>query len=146
MRKQRNGLLTVGALAIGVLPLALASPAVADPHTATLTVGPVILPSVPVELCVDGDCTPESPMANATLTVEATTDGDVQPVVAEVSACPDGELGLAIRATTATAASATLTVTVNGTGVDGESRTIVVGPRDVTLDPPGAVASLCTTD
>lgn len=146
MNIQRRGARMFGALALGVLPLALATPASAAGHTATLTVGPVVLPAVPVEVCLDSTCTPSTPLLNVTLKAEATTDVDIEPVLLDETACPAGQVGAAIKVTSDTAAGASIKVTATGTGVDGQPKTIVVGPKTVTVDVPGVVASACTTD
>ncbi|MFF3249083.1 hypothetical protein ACFYWY_36375 [Streptomyces sp. NPDC002870] len=146
MNTQRRGARMLGVIALGVLPLALATPASAAPHTATLTVGPVGLPAVPVQVCIDSTCTPSTPMLNVTLKAEATTADSVQPVVLTQLACPAGQLGAALTITSDTAAGASIKVTATGTGTDGQQKTIVVGPETVTVDVPGVAVSACTTN
>jgi hypothetical protein len=142
----KRGATVLGALVLGVLPLTLASPAFADSHTATLTVGPVVLPAAPVEVCLDTTCTSTESLLNVTLKAEATTTSSVQPVVLTRTDCPAGTLGAGINLSSSVAASATVKVTATGTGTDGTVKTVVVGPQTVTVDQPGLVASACTTD
>ena len=146
MKIQRRGAMMLGAIALGVLPLTLASPAFAATHTASLTVGPVALPSVPVNLCVDGTCTPTTALVNETLKVDVTTDASVSPVSIVPALCPAGELGLAVKVSaTSASASATITASLSGTALNGQAEQFVVGPETVNLTTGGVVVSACAT-
>ncbi|WKX72266.1 hypothetical protein [Streptomyces sp. XD-27] len=147
MNIKRRGARLFGAIALGVVPLALATPASAASHTATLTVGPVILPSVPVQVCLDSTCTPSTPLVNVTLKAEATTDTAVVLPTLTKSQCPSGQLGAALTITSTDAqATASVKVTATGLGTDGQQKTVVVGPKTVSVGAPGVVASACTTN
>ena len=141
----RRGAMTLGALALGVLPLTLASPAFADTHTATLTVGPVVVPGIPVQVCIDSTCAPSVPTLSTTLTAEATVDATVAPVNLTPALCPAGEVGAAIEVSSATTVSVTIKVTATGPGLDGQQHTTVVGPETVSVGPAGVVLSACAT-
>ncbi|MGP3969653.1 hypothetical protein [Streptomyces sp. 6N223] len=144
MRIQRRGATILGALALGVLPLTFASQAqAAEPHTVSLTVGPVVLPGVPIEVCIDTTCTPTSPLLDVTATAEVTTEATTGLTLTPAS-CPDGSLGVAIRASSGTAADATVELTVTGTALDGERKELTVGPENIGVDAPGVVISVCT--
>jgi len=145
MTTLRRGAMMLGALALGVLPLTLASPAFADSHTVGLTVGPVVLPGVPVQVCVDSTCAPSTPMLSATLSAQATVDTTVSPVSLTPALCPAGELGAAIRVSSATTASATVEATVTGTGLDGKQVSVTVGPKTVSVGPAGVLVSACVS-
>jgi hypothetical protein len=145
MRIQRRGTAILGALALGVLPLTFASQAqAAEPHTISLTVGPLVLPAVPLEVCIDNACTPtSSPLLDVTATAEVTTDATTGVTLTPAS-CPDGELGVALRASSDTAADVTFALTLTGTALDGERRELTLGPENIGVDVPGAVIAVCT--
>lgn len=113
-----------------VAVLALAGPAFADP-TITLTVGPVVIPDVPVEICITDtdlpepidECVTTPPGESVTLTVVVTVQTPepvvVPPAVTPI-ACPAGTEGVAVRVFTGSVAVAiggTVTVIVDGTPV-----------------------------
>jgi hypothetical protein len=145
MTAVRRGAKLFGAVALGVLPLAFASPAFADTHTATLSVGPVVLPGLPAQVCIDATCTPSTALLNVGLTAQATTDVTVAPVTLTATSCPVGQLGAAIKVTSATTVSATVTATATGLGLDGQLHTVVVGPETVSVGPVGVTVSACAT-
>lgn len=106
--------LTAGVLALG-------APAGAAPTTVSATVGPVAIPGVPVNVCVDNGaltCTPTPVSTSVSLTASATVDpAAVTPPTVVPGACSNGQ-GVALVVTTGSAGtliSGAVTVTVNGT-------------------------------
>lgn len=110
--------------------LALAGPALAD-TTVTLTVGPVPIPEVPVEVCITqtdlpdpiNECVTTPPADTLTLTVVVTVETPepvlVPPAVTPI-ACPAGTEGVAVQVFTGSAAAAiggSVTVIINGEAV-----------------------------
>jgi hypothetical protein len=129
--------LTVGAL-LGTVALAGTAFAATD---ATLKVGPVPIPSVPVELCVSqtdvplpGTCVSTPSGQSVSLLVNAKvltpTVGVVPPTIRQVP-CPGGTEGVAAQVTTGSAAA-----TVGGSasiGVNGGAPiTVPVAPTVAT--------------
>lgn len=124
MRTKPNGglrLRVFAALSAVVGVAAMAGPAVAAPLMVSATVGPVVVPGVPVNICVnDGTltCTPTLPATSFALTVSATINPDAltAPTVTP-GACSNGQ-GVALVVTTGSAGtiiSGSVTVTVSGT-------------------------------
>lgn len=147
-RTRRSIRRSAAAVAFGTAPLllALATPAAAAPHTATLTVGPVSLPSVlPVKGCVDDDCVTTPALTDVTLTVNATTDTSGDPVVLTSVPCPTGA-GAAITVTTTVTAKVTIAAQVTGNGPTGPVN-IPLGPKTqtITAGTPGLTVSSCTS-
>jgi hypothetical protein len=124
--RKRRGALLLGSL-LGAI--ALTGSALAD-TTITLTAGPVTVPGVPVEVCVNQTDTPEptnecvtTPEAlTVALTVVAhvdTPEPEVVPPTITPIECPAGTDGVALRVDTGTAETAiggsvTITLVVDG--------------------------------
>ena len=134
--------LLVGAAMIMVL-LALAGTASAA-IPVRLALGPVVVPRVPVVVCVGGTCTTTPPARSVSLvvTAEASRPGLslTQPTVVP-ALCPGGRVGLAASVTPGSVGAAidgSVTVTTTG----GSRVTI---PIDLTLNPgsPPATISAC---
>lgn len=111
--------------AIFAAVLALAAPASAD-TTIELTVGPVAIPTVPVEVCVNqndvpvNECveTPPAQTVSLTVIVEVNTpDPVVTPPTVTPIDCPAGTQGVAAQVFTGSAEvtiGASVTIVVNG--------------------------------
>ncbi|WP_225839632.1 hypothetical protein [Streptomyces sp. NK08204] len=138
--------LGVTGIAFGVIPLISASPAFATPISTSLTVGPAVLPQVPVSACIDTTCVATPTLTSVQLTATATVDGSITPVVLTPEVCPNGGLGVAVRVTTTQTLSVTLSADVSGTTPSGSPVDISVGPKTetITAGTPGALISACT--
>ncbi len=128
------------ALTSFIAVLALAGTALAD-TTVTLTVGPVALPNVPVEICVDqtdlpdplDECVTAPPAQSVSLTVIVHVDTPtpvlVPPTITPIP-CPAGTQGVAARVSTGSAGATIggfVTVIVNGTPVTIRIDEVVAG-------------------
>ncbi len=73
----------VFAAVCSVSALAFAGPAlgIGTSKTVSATVGPVPVPEVPVQICVDGTCVQGPAATTVTLTASATAGADVNPIV-----------------------------------------------------------------
>jgi hypothetical protein len=102
--------------------------------TISATVGPVVVPAVPVSVCVDqsdlavSECVSTPPAQDVTLTVTVTV-GDVTPVLVPPTVtpilCPAGTQGVALQVF-----SWTVTATIAGSvavSVNGAPTTVPVG-------------------
>src|SRR5262249_23486706 len=107
--------------AAGIGATALAGPASADPTTVSVTLGPVAIPAVQVNVCTTSmgtmTCTPTPPATTVALTVSATVDPTALtiPTIVPVP-CSNGQ-GEALAVDTGslgTLISASITITVNG--------------------------------
>jgi hypothetical protein len=130
---------------VGVL--ALTGTALAD-TTITLTVGPVPLPDVPVEICVEqtdlpeplDECVTTPPAESVSLTVIVHVDTPapvlVPPTITPIP-CPAGTQGVAARVFTGSAGasiSGFVTIIVNGTPVTiPVDEVIAAGGQTVTI-------------
>lgn len=109
-----------------------------------LSLGPVPVPSVPLEVCVGGTCTstPPAQSVSLVLTAEAAKPGVVvTPPTITPSTCPGGAVGLAAKVIPGSAGAkvtGSVEVAVNG----GSPVTV---PVDLTLNPgtPPATISAC---
>ncbi len=115
MKNTHNSLkgMMSGMLAGAGLMLAAAGPAQAD--TVSASAGPILLPNVPVSVCINSNCTKTPDLGSVSIGVSVTVDNifGVLPVIAP-SACPYGQTGLALSVT-ANTRNTTVSVTVNGT-------------------------------
>jgi hypothetical protein len=142
MKRYARMLAVATAVVLTPMIFAVATPAFADSHTVTLSVGPVSLPGLPVSACIDGTCVSTPVLTSVGVSVTATTDTSVAPTLAAVS-CPNGGLGVAVVVTTATSVSVTISALVTGTSPDGPV-SVPVGPETVTVSTPGVIVSACT--
>ncbi|WP_354637070.1 hypothetical protein [Kitasatospora camelliae] len=142
-----RAVMAAASLALGVLPLAMGpAPAVAASRSVSLAVGPVPVPNVSVSACIDAECVSTPVLTSVRLSVTATvTNGPLPAVVLSTAACPNGGLGVAIRATSNQAVTVSLRGTVSGTTTSG-SVSIPLGPVTETILPgtPGVLVSACT--
>ncbi|NYI05345.1 hypothetical protein [Allostreptomyces psammosilenae] len=148
MQRTRRTLRDVAVITATTAPLllALASPAAAEPHTATLTVGPVNLPAVvPVEACIDDLCVSTPEATDVTLRVVATTLTEGQPLELTSVPCPSGH-GAAVTVSTSVTATVTIEALVTGNGPLGPI-SVPVGPRIQTIgaDTPGVTVLSCSS-
>ena len=134
--------LLLGVALIATL-LALAGTAAAAPPV-KLSLGPIPVPKVPVEVCVGDRCTttPPAQSVSAVITAQAAKPGvGVVPPAVLPSKCPGGGVGLAARVTPGSlGANMSGTVTVAVSGADP-----VTVPIDLKLSPnsPPATISAC---
>lgn len=112
---------SLGVLAGALGALVLAAPANAAPATVSATVGPVAIPGVPLNVCVNAvtlTCTPTAPAATASLTVSVTVNPAALTAPTIVpGACSTGT-GAALVVKTGSLSgviSGLVTVVVNGT-------------------------------
>ncbi len=146
-RLGNRAVLTVASLALGALPLALPTPAFADTHSVSLTLGPVPLPQVPISACVDTTCVSTPALTSATLTATASVTGGPLPLVLLTPAsCPTGSLGIGVQVSSLKPVTVTVGGSVSGTTTNGPV-TIPLGPVTETIVPgtPGVLVSACTT-
>jgi len=144
-RTRRVAVAVVATAAALAAPLAWASPALAEPHTVTVTVGPVSAPGVPVSACVDSTCASTPAVTELALTASVTADAAASSVLLEPVACPTGSDGAAVRVSTSTTVTVRVSATLSGTGPEGPVL-VTVGPKTHTLSAstPGVVVSSCT--
>jgi hypothetical protein len=130
------------------IPLALGSstPAFAATNTVSASAGPVSVPGVPLQVCVNTTCIETTPAA-ATVSLDITATAAIadNQLTATSSSCPEGQEGVAITVT------ATLddTVTIDGeatvTLTTGMTITVPISQsQDISAGPRGVVVSVCT--
>ncbi|MEU9047586.1 MULTISPECIES: hypothetical protein [unclassified Kitasatospora] len=138
---------TTASLALAAIPLTAATPAFADSHSVSVSVGPVSLPQVPVTACVDSSCVTTPPLTSASLTATATvTHGPLPMVLLLPTVCPNGGTGLALQVTSLVPVTVTVSGSISGTTTSGTPVSVPLGPVTQTLTPgtPGLVVSACT--
>lgn len=134
MRTLRAGFLFAAAMSI------MAGPASAQTNTVSASVGPVPVPNVPVEVCVNDDCQTTPALSAVALRVEATADaGGVAPTIT-IGECPSGT-GVAL--VVQSAGDAVVSGEVTGTLPDGSSFSQPIGP--VAIGEGTTTVSACTT-
>lgn len=119
--RSRRSLRALALVPLAAGMLAFGGPAGAAATTVSATAGPVAIPGVPVNVCVDDGtltCTPTPASTSVSLTASATVDpAAVTPPTVVPGACSNGQ-GVALVVTTGSAGTlitGAVTVTVNGT-------------------------------
>ncbi len=129
--------LITGAILAG--GLAMAGPAAAQPQTVSGSVGPVPVPNVPVQVCVNGTCQQTPALSAVALNVSATADPTVgTPPTITPGPCPGGQLGGVLNVNGGSS-GATLSGTVSGTVPTGSSFSQPIPPLTVA---PGGTATI----
>lgn len=114
--------LFVGAPALGAVQLKPAW----ESLSVSVSVGPIDVPDVPVEVCVDGTCASTPDLSSFSLKVTATVDATVDKPTMAVSTC--GAFAGASVTTSTGGTGATVVVTVSGTLPDGTPYEQSTGP------------------
>lgn len=130
------------AIAGVVMLIGMTGQALALTKTISASAGPVPLPNVPVEVCVDDDCvtTPDLKAVSLELTVPLELNLGSLPLITS-GTCPEGETGVVLKVTTGTT-SVKASGLVTGTLPTGDSIMIPVGP--ISISPSGTVTvSVC---
>ena len=145
-RPGRRAVVTAASLALALLPLTWPTPAFADTHSVSLTLGPAPLPQVPVSACIDTTCVSTPALTGAMLTATVTVTGSPLPLVILTPAtCPGAGQGIAIEVSSLRPVTVTISGSVAGTTPSGPV-TIPVGPvtETVATGTPGVLVSACT--
>jgi hypothetical protein len=141
----RRGFLLVTSVAAATMLFAMSSQALALTKSVSATVGPIPLPNVPVEVCVDDSCQSTPALGSVSLKVTAKADLKVGTLPAITpGSCPPGESGVVLKVTTGTT-KVTVSGNVIGTLPTGAPVNIPVGP--VTIGPvnESVTIGVCTT-
>ncbi|MEX2552826.1 MAG: hypothetical protein WD627_07505 [Actinomycetota bacterium] len=144
MNKQR-GFLLVTSVAAATMLIAMSTQALALTKTVSAAIGPVALPNVPVEVCIDDSCQSTPALRSVSLKVTAKVDLGVGTLPAITpGSCPPGESGAVLKVTTGTT-KVTVAGNVTGTLPTGAPINIPVGP--VTIGPvdESVTIGVCTT-
>jgi len=134
-RPKRTGLLT-GAVLLAISGTALAS-------TVSLTLGPLPLPDIPIEVCVDSNCIESPALESASLAVSAVASGLTVPVIVPGS-CPAAQIGTVLTISSLTPGNVTIGATLSGTLPTGQAFSQAIGPYTVVFGPSNsATVSFC---
>lgn len=132
------------------LPLGLASAAavlavtgIAAAATVSLTIGPLPLPDIPVEVCINSTCIETPALESASLNVTAQAAGLVVPVIIP-GPCPSGQIGSVLTVSSLTPGDVTIGATLSGTLPTGQAFSQAIGPVTLPLGPSNsATVSVC---
>lgn len=137
MRKFSAGLVLGTAIV-----LLMQGTAFAEPTVVSVGAGPVPVPNVPVEACVDDECESTPALSSVSLDVEASSDVTSTPPTITPGTCASGT-GIAFVVQTGSD-QATVRGEVSGTLPDGSLFSEPVGPVTVPADE-SATVSACTS-
>lgn len=145
MTKARR-LSLAASIASAAMLLAMSGQALAVQKTISARVGPVPLPSVPAQVCIDGDCQNTPNLQSVALEVSATFDADLgTPPTLNPGTCPAGQTGAVLVITTGTT-SATVDGVVTATLPDGRTMSIPVGPITIGANETVTISACTTAD
>ena len=135
MRKFTPGVL------LGMAMFIMGGTAYAEPVTVSASAGPVTVPGVPVEVCVDDDCQTTPALNTVSLDVEVTVDAAAALPTITPGECDTGT-GVALVVQSGSE-DAVVSGEVSGTLPDGSSFSEAIGP--VTVGQGSTTVSACTT-
>jgi hypothetical protein len=116
-----------------VLPPVLGAEKIPGPgstNCVSVTIGPVPVPNVPVEVCINNSCTSTPVLTTLELKVTACAETTVGIPTVTTSHCPRSAVGGGVTITTG-GTNATVTVTVSGKLPDGTPYSQTIGPTTV---------------
>lgn len=146
MKKLRRFSL-VTSVAAAVMLIAMSGQALAVTKTVSASVGPVPLPNVPAQVCVDNVCQSTPALTAVSLKVSAKVEvADLVGALPTITpgTCPQGQTGVALAIKTGTT-SVTVTGLVMGSLPNGAPINIPVGPITVGAMGQTVTISVCTT-
>ena len=144
MKKLRRFSL-VTSVAAAVMLIAMSGQALAVTKTLSASLGPIPLPNVPAQVCVDGTCQSTPALSEVLLDVRVRVDVDAGtlPTITP-GTCPAGQTGLALVITTGTT-GVTVSGSVTGKLPNGAPINIPVGPITVGAMGQTVTIRVCTT-
>jgi hypothetical protein len=144
MNKLRRSCIVTSVAAV-VMLIAMSGQAFAVTKTLSASLGPIPLPNVPAQVCIDGTCVSTPALSAVSLKVRATVDvnAGTLPTITP-GACPAGQNGLALTISTGSA-SVTVSGLISGTLPTGAPISIPVGPISIGPNAETVTISVCTT-
>ena len=126
---------------LGMVMFLMGGTAYAEPTTVSASAGPVAVPNVPVEVCVDDDCQTTPALNTVSLELEVTADAAGALPTVTPGECDTGT-GVVLLVQSGSD-DAVLSGEVSGTLPDGSSFSEAIGP--VAVGPGTTTVSACTT-
>jgi hypothetical protein len=107
-----------------------ANPGSAAAADFNISLGPIPLPDVPVEICVNSTCVESPELSSIELTATASTSGIALPVVVPAS-CPSGQVGVVLNVTNVLPSNVTISGELSGELSAGGEFSTPIGPITV---------------